>query len=728
MREALTKQRPATAGPQRAARAGPSGPRLAPQHAKVLDLQRAAGNRAVAQLVGSKAPTGPALPGPPASGATPAAPKIPKGKPVDKVGIVAHDGKGGDGAPPGLNLRSVPSDQDNAPLGRLPHNQRLYIKERLPHDWIYVVASDGRSGYVSAKYVIDQDNMPDPGAQLHRIKPGETAFHVVGKQYGAWAYEAGKDARFYSNVLVYANEDQKRHGIRKPTAAETKQLIKEVGFGKYLDAWTVAGEEIWIPSKEFADTLKGQVSSGSFARDTWEKAKDLAKGALEFAVKIPAFVGGLLVGVGESLIDAVKGVVDLVKSIVTGEIVDTISDLVDIVTDKKKRKEILYALGESLGRKWDHNNPVKRWYWRGWLIGYVVGEVLGSILSAGAGAAIKASKIPAAFSKLVKGLGPVKKAAKAAGKMAKSAPVRMAGKAAKFGKGLFGKVGALFEKVKKGVGKVVDTLKGKLAVHRLQARIKKMAGKYGFPPNRLGRFVEFAVKHDLRIWLRKGNPASLRHLEKGAVPKPELVKSKTITKEDLYLNPALKPDDVGLVGYFEPQWPGSKPPKGVSDDDWQKVLHRWAQRETEFVDNKKTMELLQKDWRDPARKGLDKEAGNFQVKVEGGVVKAVDVEAGEVRAIAGDIDVLQITAADGSPARRGGHIDDILLEADLTEHGPHLWWKPKGEADLEIDLNVLSSHQGGGLLEVGPDGLREAAGSQVPGFANRLKEAKAAAK
>lgn len=413
---------------------GGAGP--APMAARLLELQRSAGNQAVAGMVQTLQRES-RVPIASGGGSTGGRRLVAAGggsgeggTEVGKVGLIDNDLKAGGG----VNLRSVPSTEGNQPVGRLPHNQRVLIHSKHPGNWFRVVATSGAEGYVTGEHLRSEDDMPDPGSTLHRIQPNETAFDIVYRTYGVDAMKAGTDARFYSNVLVYANEDRQRHGIRRPTPAEKVQLIKALGPGKYLDAWTVGGSQIWVPSKEWADTLKGTVSSGSFARDTWEKIKDLGSRALEFLVKVPAFVGGLLVGAVESLVDAVKAVVDLVRSIVTGSIVDDVKSLMKMVSSKEARTEVLHSLGDQLEAKWDHPNPLKKWYWRGWLIGYVIGEVLGAILTAGAGAALKASKYGVKFAGFVKALKPVQYAMRAAAKVKATTPlVKAAELSAKLG-------------------------------------------------------------------------------------------------------------------------------------------------------------------------------------------------------------------------------------------------------------------------------------------------------
>lgn len=89
-------------------------------------------------------------------------------KAVDDIGLVDNDGKGGAKAgEPGVNLRAVPTDQGNAPLTRLPHNQQVYVKHEAPGGWFKVASSDGQEGYGSKLYVRTSEQLPDLGWRRH---------------------------------------------------------------------------------------------------------------------------------------------------------------------------------------------------------------------------------------------------------------------------------------------------------------------------------------------------------------------------------------------------------------------------------------------------------------------------------------------------------------------------------------------------------------------------------
>jgi hypothetical protein len=322
---------------------------------------------------------------------------------------------------------------------------------------------------------------------------------------------------------------------------------------------------------------------------------------------------------------------------------------------------------------------------------------------------------------IIKALKPVQAALRATNKIVNSKPVKLVREAA-------AKAGRVKKLVTKGVAAPFVKVADKLKLARHLKKLTAMASKYGIPEGKLKRILEAASKHDLRIFVRKGNKASVAQLAKGAIPKPDLVKAKTINELDLLLNPKLTRGDLGLVGYFKPELPAKRPP-GVSRSQWKKAQARSAERAAEFADNADLMAKLQLKMGHPVRQGHAKPLGDFQVQItDRGLVQSIDPDTHKISNIAGDTDVLQITRGDRGALStgKGDKMDDLLLEADLSEHGPHLWWQPRTKAELAIDKAVLESHVSGGVLEVSADGFREVSGKDVPGFADRLKAAASA--
>lgn len=316
-----------------------------------------------------------------------------EGTPVHKQGLVATD----DGA----NLRAKP-DPGSPVLDLLPLNTPVFVDRQLPENWYFVTLGDGRTGYLPASRV--NLMLPEPGARLHRIQPGESALEIVKKYYKGDAIKWGRDERFFVNVLVLVNQDTGRKGIFKPSAV-----------ADWSTTQTKAGSQIWIPSLEFAKTLQGKVSSGSLSYEVYSTLRDAAGAVGSFLLGAASFVGGLLHGALESIWDIFAGLADLaklvwsiLKSLFTGEILSDAKKLMAQI-EQLKLKDLIELGLKALDEKWNAPSLTSRWHFRGWLIGYLIMEVLLMFVSGGAltalkwvGKAVKLEKLLAKLPKLAK--------------------------------------------------------------------------------------------------------------------------------------------------------------------------------------------------------------------------------------------------------------------------------------------------------------------------------------
>lgn len=164
----------------------------------------------------------------------------PEEQPVDRVGLVAHDGE------QRLKLRATPDTTQDNITAELAFNTRLHVLGAVPGGWYRVTLPSGEAGFVAALYI--RTNLPEPNATLHRVEPGVkgTAIAIAEQHFGDRANDWGQDLRFYVNVLAHLNN--------APVPDST-------------DGWRAthfrAGQFIWIPSPAFARGLKGVVNSGS---------------------------------------------------------------------------------------------------------------------------------------------------------------------------------------------------------------------------------------------------------------------------------------------------------------------------------------------------------------------------------------------------------------------------------------------------------------------------------
>ncbi|MGE6763379.1 SH3 domain-containing protein [Corallococcus interemptor] len=179
------------------------------------------------------------------------APVLPTGAaipPAHGVGIVMWN------KTPALQLRSSPEQGDNV-LGTLAFNTPVQVVAQMPGGWLSVSTRDGRVGFVSGDYVwsAPRHPMPEPNARLHRVVSGVkgTAIAIAEAYYGDIARAWGADLRFFVAVLAQVN----RRAIPNSTAGWKSLEFK-------------ADTYIWIPSKEFAQGLRGTVNTGSYSFNT----------------------------------------------------------------------------------------------------------------------------------------------------------------------------------------------------------------------------------------------------------------------------------------------------------------------------------------------------------------------------------------------------------------------------------------------------------------------------
>ncbi|MCA9540664.1 MAG: SH3 domain-containing protein, partial [Myxococcales bacterium] len=170
----------------------------------------------------------------------------------------------------------------------LRFNDRLWVIAEFSGNWLQVRTDDGKTGYVDRNYLILDP--PEPDAQLYRTQSGDTALAIAQAHYdcGEW----GADGRFFVNVLALINggEGDPRQGLYKRDAG-----------AEWHETEVRAGYWIWLPSPAFANTLRGQVDSGSISHE-----------ALDLAVAGTAFEVGWLKGSLEGMSDAITGLVDAI--------------------------------------------------------------------------------------------------------------------------------------------------------------------------------------------------------------------------------------------------------------------------------------------------------------------------------------------------------------------------------------------------------------------------------
>jgi hypothetical protein len=210
-------------------------------------------------------------------------------------------------------------------------------------------------------------------------------------------------------------------------------------------------------------------------------------------------------------------------------------------------------------------------------------------------------------------------------------------------------------------------------------------GALGMPPKAAAKFKEFAEGYGLIVDVRPTNPEARARLESGeALPKPEVLKQKTINDLDVLLG--VDPKHKGLVGHLDPaqlavpaegsvvRHPVSGEPVTVDKPLHQQLSDRWAKRAREFDPNgpigRKMKALI--------------EGGGFSIEPPG-IIKFG--EGAEARPFTGDHDVFDIRRADGRPLTPEEYrflVQQMREWGMNVEHGAHLHWITDDPAKLDI--------------------------------------------
>lgn len=326
-------------------------------------------------------------------------------------------------------------DTQNGKKKLYERNTRVFVCRRLPGNWYFVRLDDGEFGYVNSGRV--WINPPDPDAYLYKIKQNQGAQAIAEQEFlnqaknkpGVKPIQWGMDWRHYVRVLVYANQGRKNGsgpaGIYYATKAQ-----------KWSETNTIEGVDIWVPSVEFAQRLKDKLPSDSVTYNLYQMVVRRLGATGEFLLGRAAFEAGLLHGALEAVWDVVAGLADLltlawslVKKLFSGEVFSFLGDLWEwiekLTVDQliKEGIEAFLAIAElikqgidSFVARWKDENFLRKWHFRGWVVGYAVAELLMMIF---AGEAVvlawtgKLGQVLAKFPKIVKLLEKAKAVVKA---------------------------------------------------------------------------------------------------------------------------------------------------------------------------------------------------------------------------------------------------------------------------------------------------------------------------
>jgi hypothetical protein len=201
----------------------------------------------------------------------------------------------------------------------------------------------------------------------------------------------------------------------------------------------------------------------------------------------------------------------------------------------------------------------------------------------------------------------------------------------------------------------------------------------GMPDANLEAARKIARDNNVEIYIRPTNPASKALLDKGALPKPEKIKAKTINDLDLQLG--RNKNDLGKVGYFDP---GPNPPAQgkLSSKEYEALLDRYKQRKQEYVDNQKDFDKLAHDHTTTKPDGT-KVTERVEVGADGVVINHTTVQTPDgkltktSKPYTGDHDVYDIRGPNGRPLT-GKEYDKVMQELKdskfAAQHPGHRQW------------------------------------------------------
>ncbi|WP_456833009.1 eCIS core domain-containing protein [Deinococcus sp. UYEF24] len=198
------------------------------------------------------------------------APTTPPVLSVGKLGVI----KQADGA----NVHTVPKPSSGLVVPQpVALGTRVGIISQTADGWSRISLASGKSGYIQTARVTT--DLPDSGASLIRVTGGQTAIGVAERYYKDLV-KPGQDLRYYVNVLEYVD--------------------KQRGTGAFQGGQTLkAGTVLWIPGPQMAQSLVGQVGSGSITGGRWAEAKNAVgngPGAniLRSVMESPQYIGEVL--------------------------------------------------------------------------------------------------------------------------------------------------------------------------------------------------------------------------------------------------------------------------------------------------------------------------------------------------------------------------------------------------------------------------------------------------
>jgi hypothetical protein len=201
----------------------------------------------------------------------------------------------------------------------------------------------------------------------------------------------------------------------------------------------------------------------------------------------------------------------------------------------------------------------------------------------------------------------------------------------------------------------------------------------GIQPDSAQALQALANDRNLVIKARPTNVASLPTVTRVApegggrptapgLPKPELIKAKSLNRVDMLIGgPA---GQEGKIGFFEPRLPSAEILEALTPEARKAVEERAAQRREEF-------NHYEKEYAQLAAEGLVRVKDGVLQVADPRTVATPDAPRGQFKDVGGDIDIYEITNADGSALtadERAAATKAMRSMGIDVEHGFHTAW------------------------------------------------------
>ena len=161
---------------------------------------------------------------------------------------------------------------------------------------------------------------------------------------------------------------------------------------------------------------------------------------------------------------------------------------------------------------------------------------------------------------------------------------------------------------------------GSTNVRTVDAGVSASTLEKGFPPKAIKQIKVVSDKYGVIVDVRPTNPYSGPLVEGGkAVPKPQFIKTKTLTPADNLLGAKGQP---GTAGFYKPKLP---PQGNMSDEAYDGLKKLYKQRSKEFVDEYASLKKLRQEGKVYVKDGMVHEGVPPNGKPYAGDVDVFDI-------------------------------------------------------------------------------------------------------